>query len=166
VQENRKGAWSGYTSFMRRDRVAGVLIVLALTVATGALAAGGVDLRYPDGTPVSWERWLAKTAPVAVVVWSSWQPRAPEVLKHRAALEKACKAKGLKLVFVDVVEPLEDARKALGGTGVTWLHDRHGSLLKRCRVVSVPALVVLDRSGRVVARLDPTPEAVEAWSGP
>jgi len=150
---------------MRRVRITGIVLVLGLVVASGALAAGGVDLRYPDGTPVPWEKWVARTAPVAVVVWSSWQPRAPEVLERRHALEKACRAKGLRLVFVDVVEPLEAARKALAGTGVTWLHDRHGSLLKRCRVVTVPALVVIDRKGRVVARLEPTPEAVKAWGG-
>ena len=141
----------------------GVIVMLA--VVGSVAAAGGVDLRYPDGTPVAWEKWVARTAPVAVVVWSSWQPRAPEVLAHRAELEKACAEKGLKLVFVDVVEPIEAARTALAGSGVTWLHDRHGSLLKRCRVVAVPSLVILDRKGQVVARLEPTAEAVRAWSG-
>jgi len=160
------GMGSGYTSFMKHERLLGIVSILVLLVSSSSLAAGGVDLRYPDGTPVPWEKWLAKTAPVAVVVWSSWQPRAAGVLEHRAALETACSSKGLRLVFVDVVEPLEDGRKALASSGVTWLHDRHGSLLKRCRVVTVPALVVLDRSGKVLARLEPTAEAVEAWSGP
>jgi len=151
---------------MRRCDVGGVVLILVLAMAAVPLAAGGVDLRYPDGTPVPWEKWVAKTAPVAVVVWSSWQPRAAGVLKNHAALERACSAKGLRLVFVDVVETLEAGRKALAGSGVTWLHDRHGSLLKRCRVVKVPSLVVIDRSGEVVARLEPTAEAVGAWSGP
>lgn len=162
----RLGAGVGYTAAMANPRRIGWFTAAALLVAAIGGAGGGPDLRYPDGTPVPWDRWLAETAPVAVVVWSSWQPRAPEVLENRAALKAACRAKGLNLVFIDVVEPLEDGRKAFAGTELTWLHDRHGSFLKRCRVVTVPALVILNRKGEVVARLEATAAAVEAWSAP
>jgi hypothetical protein len=44
-----------------------------------------------------------------------------------------------------------------------WLHDRHGMILKEYRVTRVPAVLVVARDGRLLDRLDPSPEAIAAW---
>ena len=104
--------------------------------------------------------------PAAVLVWSSWAPRSGEVLEDFDLLHRACDAKGLSLIMVDVQEPLVEARSALEGRDVPWVHDRHGALLKRHRVFRVPMLLILDPEGRPLATLEPKPVAVESWSRP
>jgi len=119
----------------------------------------------PDATPVRWGSWVERHAPVALLVWASWLPRANAVLGRVPALRAACRKRGLDLVVVDVGEPLEDAAAALGSRGVPWLHDRHGSVLKHYRLVNVPRIVMLGPGDRVLGRLEPTAAAVAAWRG-
>jgi len=83
-----------------------------------------------------------------------------------AGLSKACADAGLHLVVLDVQESLEDGRSALGGREVGWLHDRHGALLKKYRVIEVPSLLLVTAEGEQLAKLDATPEAVRVWSNP
>jgi len=148
-------------------------IVLALAVAGGmaavvaaqAPAEQQVQAVRPDGTPVGWQLWVQRRAPVALVMWASWTPQATQVLDRLPEIAAACRAKGLKLAVIDVQEPMEDGRRALEGSGVEWLGDRHGSVLKRTRVIRVPSLVILAADGSVAARLEATAEAVSGWSG-
>jgi hypothetical protein len=44
-------------------------------------------------------------------------------------------------VVLVVQETLDEGRAALGHREVGWLHDRHGALLKRYRVIEVPSLL-------------------------
>lgn len=154
----------GYTSPMRRVGVA-----LALLLLIGLSTASAADPRLVDGVsgaPIAWTDWVAKRGPVAVLVWASWAPTAEATMDGHAGLATACAAAGLHLVVLDVQESLEDGRAALGGREVGWLHDRHGALLKRYRVIEVPSLLLVAADGEPLARLDATPEAVSGWSGP
>ncbi len=144
--------------------------LLAAALGAALLAAQSpppveLELRYPDGTPVAWERWIGAHAPVAMVVWASWTPRSGEVLRRLGELRRVAEDRGLSLVLVAVQEPVTDSRRALEGVDVTWFHDGRGSVLKRFRVVRVPSLVVLDRGGRVLGRMESSPEALGSWEG-
>ena len=110
--------------------------------------------------------WVSKRGPVAVLVWASWAPTAEATMDGHAGLSKACANAGLHLVVLDVQESLEDGRSALGGREVGWLHDRHGALLKKYRVIEVPSLLLVTADGEQLAKLDATPEAVRVWSNP
>ena len=63
------------------------------------------------------------------------------------ALARAGREAGLHLVLLDVQETLADGRKALGGSSVNWMHDRHGALLKQYRVITVPSVIVVAADG-------------------
>ncbi len=117
-----------------------------------------------SGAPVTWSEWLQRRAPVAALVWASWAPGAEEAIASVGRLEQECERAGLEFVVLDVQESLADGRAALAGRDVEWIHDRHGALLKRHRVIVVPSLVMLEADGSVVDRLDPTAEAVRAWA--
>ena len=149
-------------------RTAASLVALAVA-ASVAVAAWGqpgserLTFVSPDGGLLVWAEWLETSGPAAVVMWSSWAPGSEQFLESLRGLGEACAARGLALIVVAVQEPLEDARRALSKTTVQWVHDRHGASLKRYRVISIPGLVVLDRRGAVVERLEPTPEAVRRW---
>ena len=91
---------------------------------------------------------------------------AEATMDEHTSLAEACAEAGLHLVVLDVQESLEDGRAALGGREVGWLHDRHGTLLKKYRVIEVPSLLLVAADGEPLARLDATPEAVSGWSGP
>ena len=135
----------------------------------GISVASAADPRLVDGVsgaPIGWTDWVGKRGPVAVLVWASWAPTAEVTIDEHPKFAKACADAGLHLVVLDVQESLEDGRAALNGRDVGWLHDRHGSLLKKYRVIKVPSLLLVGADGEELAKLDPRPEAVSSWSGP
>lgn len=138
----------------------------ALAAAVAAFPILAADPPLVDGVsgaPMAWSDLVAKKGPVAVLAWASWAPTAREVLDRRQGLAEAAGERGLQFLVLVVQEPLEDGRQALAGTGLTWVHDRHGALLKSYRVIELPSIVVISRAGEVVGRLEPTPEAVRGW---
>ena len=137
-----------------------VFVVLATLLATVAV---GADPSLDDGVsgaPLVWSDWVAKRGPVAVLVWASWAPEARSVVDDFEAFTIASREAGLHLVLLDVQEPLEDGRSALAGSGIDWIHDRHGDLLKLYRVITVPSVIVVEADGSLRGRLDATPEAL------
>ena len=138
-------------------------MILAAAVLSTPLAAA--DLPIADGVsgaPLVWSEWVAKRGPVAVVVWASWAPGAESVIRRHRELVDASRDVGLELVVLDVQESLEDGRKALAGTGISWIHDRHGALLKHYRVIDVPSILVVGVDGNLKQRLPATAEALRA----
>ena len=140
-----------------------------LLTLIGLSAASAADPRLVDGVsgaPIAWTDWVTKRGPVAVLVWASWAPTAEATMDGHVGLSKACADAGFHLVVLDVQESLEDGRSALGGREVGWLHDRHGALLKKYRVIEVPSLLLVTAEGEQLAKLDATPDAVRVWSNP
>ena len=58
------------------------------------------------------------------------------------------------------------SRWAPGPRQVSWIHARHGALLKHPLVIRVPSILVVSTEGEALARLDPTAEAVAGWRRP
>lgn len=136
------------------------LLVLAVMFAFPAVAADPPVVDGVSGAPLVWSDWVAKRGPVAVLVWASWTPEAGVVVRRYGEFADACRDAGLHLVVLDVQESLEDGRKALAGTGISWIHDRHGALLKHYRVIDVPSVIVIGTDGNLLQRLAATPEAI------
>lgn len=135
-------------------------LVMAVIVTPPASAADPPLVDGVSGAPVVWSDWVAKRGPVAILVWASWAPDASSVLDTREALAAASREAGLHFVLLDVQESLEDARKALAGTDLSWIHDRHGALLKRYRVIEVPSVLVVSADGAVRGRHEATPAGI------
>lgn len=142
-----------------------ILFVVLALVAPSAGWGAEATLTNPDGNPVEWDAWVADNAPVAVLLWASWEPDADGVLADLDRISKAARAKGFDLVVVAVQEPFKEAAESLDGSGVDWLHDRYGRLLKDYRVVTIPRLLVIADDGRVVEQLDVDSQALSAWGG-
>lgn len=134
--------------------------LVAVTFATVVPAADPPIVDGVSGAPLVWSDWVAKRGPVAVLVWASWAPEAKAVIGRHSELAKASRDAGLHLVVLDVQESLEDGRRALAGTGINWIHDRHGALLKLYRVIDVPSMIVVGADGELQRRLAATPEAL------
>jgi hypothetical protein len=144
-----------------------VLLTFMLVLAAGPAFA--VDPPLADGVsgaPIAWSDWVGKRGPVAVLVWASWAPGAGAVIEDWDEITQASRVSGLHPVIVDVQESLADGRAALGQREISWIHDRHGALLKQYRVIKVPSIVVVSAEGEAVAHLDPTVAAVAGWRGP
>lgn len=142
------------------NRATCLLLALAL-----AQPAAGAELSLVDGVsgaPLAWGDWLARRGPAAVLVWASWAPGAEEALGNRQALAEAAREQGLGFAVVDVQESLDEARRALAGVE-SWVHDRHGELLKSYRVIRVPSLVIVAKDGSVLGRLEASAEALRSW---
>jgi thiol-disulfide isomerase/thioredoxin len=140
-------------------------VALAAAAAVGLLAAGlagaaDLALTDPAGTAVDWSEWIRANGPAAVLVWASWAPGAEAAIDGLRDLAEAARSQGLKLVVVDVHEELEAARRGLDRTGVPWLHDRHGSILKEYRLIRLPILVAVDTDGRAFATIDPSADTL------
>ncbi|HSO24500.1 MAG TPA: hypothetical protein VLT81_16475 [Chondromyces sp.] len=140
-----------------------LLLVIAAALAATVLGADPPLVFGVSGAPVAWSDFVARRGPVAVLVWASWAPGAAEVLDRWDELATAARDRALNMVILDVQEPLEDARRALGGSEVEWVHDRHGALLKNYRVIVVPSIVIVSPQGKALARLEPSPQAVRDW---
>lgn len=146
-----------------RRRVIWAGVLAAVVVVVFPAVAAEVTLTEPGGGSVRWSEWLAGNGPAAVLVWASWAPAASATVDDLDDLAAAAEAQHLELVVVAVQESVEEAGEVLGRTGKSWLHDRHGSILKEYRLIRVPTLVVIDADGGVLARLDPSAEALRAW---
>lgn len=138
-----------------------VFLVFAIMVAAGASAADPPLVDGVSGAPVVWSDWLAKRGPVAVMVWASWAPEAGSVVSNYPAFVEASRNDGFHPVLLDVQEGLSEARNALKGSGINWIHDRHGAFLKLYRVITVPSVVVLSADGEVLRRLKTTPDSLK-----
>ena len=137
-----------------------IVLVCILAVVTPAVAADPPLADGVSGAPVAWTDWVVKRGPVAVLVWASWAPRAGAVMDRYDEIAEACASSKLHLVVLDVQESLEDGRAALGPREVSWIHDRHGALLKQYHVITVPSLVLVSPDNQPFARLEPTAAAV------
>ncbi len=78
-------------------------------------------------------------------------------------IAEAAEQRGLSWMLVDVQEPLPDARRALADAEFSWVHDRHGSLLKIYRVFEVPAIVIVSADDTVLGIIEAKAEALETW---
>jgi hypothetical protein len=143
----------------------GLAVMLSVGWQSSGIAQANASPRLMDavGNPVDWPAWVTERAPLAVLVWATWVPESRETASNFDAVRRACGERGLDFVVVDVQEPLDSARRVLDALGVTWLHDRHGVMLKHYRVIRVPALLVIDSNAEVIDRLEATPEAVNSW---
>jgi hypothetical protein len=140
-----------------------LVLVAAAALALPAVAADPPLVYGVSGAPVGWSDFLARRGPVALLVWSSWAPESAEVLDRSEELSRVAGERGLQMVLLDVQEPLEDARRALDVSGLEWIHDRHGALLKTYRVIAVPSVIIVSPQGEALARLEPRPEALRDW---
>jgi hypothetical protein len=147
-------------------RCCATLVLALLMAVSNASAANPRLVDGVSGAPIDWSDWVSKRGPVAVLVWASWTPDATATLRGYERLVRACEEKGLELVLLDVQETLEDGRRALASHDGGWLHDRHGVLLKQYRVISIPSLMVVAAGGEILAKMEPTPEAIGSWGGP
>jgi hypothetical protein len=140
-----------------------VLMSVCIGFLTVNAEAADLIVVQPDGSPIRWQEWLEANGSAAVLVWSSWLPAGPDALESVTALERAAGEAGLDFVVVGVQESFEDTAARLRPSGVDWLHDRHGSILKEYRLIDLPAVLVVDPAGKALARLKPTAEALRAW---
>jgi len=121
------------------------------------------SLSLPNGETIVWNDWLADHGSTAVVLWASWLPDDQKMVAGLGEIRRAAADTGLDFVVIALQEPIEASRKALNPTGLDWLHDRHGALLKHLLVYRIPALVVIQRDGTISARLKADPEALRQW---
>jgi hypothetical protein len=138
-------------------------LLLALPQTAAAQAAVFVE---PDGGSLTWSRWQADHETGAVLLWASWLPDARESLASAPALASLCAERGWAFLLIDVQEEISEARSQLEGLRLPWVNDRHGTILKHHRVTWIPQLLIVDRDDQVLARLQPTVEALRGWVRP
>ncbi len=155
-----------YTPPMRIPRPLAVFcLVLATSAMSFAQPAPPPMLGQPDGVNVGWSDWLGAHGSTAVVIWASWLPEEQRDIKGLADIRRAAADKGLDFVVIAIQEPISASRDALGSSGLPWLHDRHGAMLKHLLIYRVPALAIVRKDGTVLARLQLDPQVLAKWSG-
>jgi hypothetical protein len=139
-----------------------VALLWASALVVHPVMAQEIELTAANGTPVQWSSWVVDNGPAAILFWASWTPDADQVLSRLGAFERTARGQQLGFVVISVQEEYDAARAALDENG-TWLHDRHGRLLRQLRVLEVPSLVVIAADGQVLSRLEPSPDALGRW---
>ena len=140
-----------------------VAVWFAVCLSVADLRSAEVTVTDPDGASVRWSDWIEDRGPAAVVLWASWVPNAEATLKEWNDIARVARSKDLSPILVSVQENAAETRASLGDAEVPWMNDRYGGLLKHYRVVKIPAMVIIAGDGRVVARLEPTANALREW---
>ncbi len=154
-----------YTLPMRIFRPLAICCLSMIMAATLiAQPAPPPTLLQPDGVNVEWSDWLAAHGSTAVVIWASWLPEEQRDIQGLADIRQVATDKGLDFVVIAIQEPVDASRKALGPSGLQWLHDRHGAMLQHLLIYRVPALAVVHKDGTVQARLQLDSEALVDWA--
>jgi cytochrome c biogenesis protein CcmG, thiol:disulfide interchange protein DsbE len=93
--------------------------------------------------------------PVVVNFWASWCGPCADEAPYLERFWRAKQSKGLVMIGVDANDYAGDARAFVRKYGLTYamVHDAHGSTLGHWGVGGLPATFVIDRRGRVVARI-------------
>jgi peroxiredoxin len=130
--------------------------VLAITTLVASLAwaaqtlsgpAPGFTLQSRDGAQVS----LASQKGNVVMVnfWASWCVPCRQEMPHLQALYDRYNSLGFELLAVNVESDLDDARKWLEETPVTFpvLFDPKNEVSKQYKVISMPSTVLIGRDG-------------------
>ncbi|NCO69337.1 MAG: TlpA family protein disulfide reductase [Acidobacteria bacterium] len=130
-----------------------MLRLAMMALATG-FSLGTGDLVSPTGQPVSLDDLLAR-GPAVVVFWNSWLPQSADFLRLLPEIEAAAQRAampGLIVLFQD------GAGAAIGSLSESRLRiaiDRRGTLLRRLQVTRAPAVLIVERDGRVRAMAGP-----------
>jgi thiol-disulfide isomerase/thioredoxin len=128
-----------------------------LTVAPAALALASVLLAQEfdtaGGGRFSVDAALAR-GPVVLVFWNSWLPDSTASIPVLREIEREARTHGWPGAIVVFQDENEAAWTALGAEdqGLPRVMDRRGTLLRRFQVTRAPALLVIDRGGRVISR--------------
>jgi peroxiredoxin len=130
--------------------------VLAMTTLVASLAWAAQTLSGPapaftlqsrDGAQVS----LASQKGNVVMVnfWASWCVPCRQEMPHLQALYDRYNSLGFELLAVNVESDLDDARKWLEETPVTFpvLFDPKNEVSKQYKVISMPSTVLIGRDG-------------------
>jgi len=139
------------------------VLLLGVLGTSSAQTAPPPTLSLPNGDTIVWDDWLADHGATAVVLWASWLPDDQKNAVGLGEIRQVASDADLDFVVIALQEPIEAGRKALGPTGLPWLHDRHGAILKHLLVYQIPALVVIRGDGTILARLEASPESLRQW---
>jgi peroxiredoxin len=93
---------------------------------------------------------------VALVFWASWCGDCRAQLPALGRLQQELAADGLQVLAVSLDHDMKAAREAAAGLRVDFpvLHDGLGEVGRLYRLQRLPALVLVDREGRVRERRD------------
>jgi thiol-disulfide isomerase/thioredoxin len=137
-------------------------VALPLLLAS-AIVGGGDDLQIAGGTTFSLPNLLAR-GPVVLVFWNSWLPHAEEFAKLLPGVESAAERHGWPgavIVFQERRSEVGRDFPALKGT-LPFVFDRRGELVRRFQVTRAPAVLLVEKDGKVRARCGPDPAEVQA----
>ena len=139
-------------------RLAAVPLLLA-----AAVAGGGDDLRVAGGAAFSLPKLLSR-GPVVLVFWNSWLPGAEAFAKLLPGVEAAAERHGWPgavIVFQEKRSEVGRDAPALKGA-LPLVFDRRGELVRRFQVTRAPAVLLVEKDGRVRARCGPDPAEVQS----
>lgn len=117
--------------------------------------ADPVDFSLPllDGGTARLSAYRGKA--VMLNFWATWCPPCREEMPSMEALYRRFADKGLEILAVDCAEPDADVAAFIGKAGYSFpvVLDTTGSAARSYAAQAIPATYILDRSGKIIARI-------------
>lgn len=130
-----------------------MLHLAMIALATG-LSIGSGDIVTATGQPLSLDDMLAR-GPAVVILWNSWLPQSDAFLRLLPEIEAAAKRAGMPGLIVLFQDSDGAAVGRLSESRLPVAIDRRGTLLRRLQVTRAPAVLIVERDGRVRAMAGP-----------
>lgn len=131
--------------------LAGLLMLLAMTVAVGAAQAPAPDFTLKSDSGANLKLSELRGEVVLINFWASWCGPCRQEMPVLSELHDKYKDMGFTVLGVNVEENSAAARKLLRDMPVSFpvLFDNDSTVSKKYDVVAMPSTVLVDRDGNV-----------------
>ena len=115
------------------------------------------SMQTPEGETVNLSDFVSKNQYTLIDFWASWCGPCRKEMPHVVEAYKAFKNKGFGIVGVSLDNNADKWKEAIGTLNITWpqmsdLQGWNNAGAKLYGVNSIPATVLVDQNGTIVAR--------------
>ncbi|MBI5400301.1 TlpA family protein disulfide reductase [Candidatus Saganbacteria bacterium] len=149
---------TAYTKTVMKLRLTTLIVLLLLAAVSGAQGlpqsnfSSLFNLKTVEGKTLTANKYFNQGATI-LAFFTSWSKTCQQEINFLSELNKEYGTKGLKIMAVSYDRKIEDLNKFINENKIVFdvLHDKKLTTLKDFQVMIIPALFVIDETGKVLS---------------